>query len=195
MAATKHENLTAALAAFHTDLPKVGKNKINPHFKSKYAGLDDIAEAVLPALGKHGLAFVAAPTLTEHGFALVCTLKHETGGQVAGSWPLPSGGKPQDLGSALTYARRYMLTALTGVAPDEDDDGNGAQNTTRETPVRRAAAKPAERPAPPENWRDKVAAAQTVDELGTMFQSAQAAGWLTDEIVAALNARKAEVSA
>ena len=55
MTDTKHASLTEALAAFHADLPKVGKNSINPHFKSKYASLEDVTSAVLPALGRHGI--------------------------------------------------------------------------------------------------------------------------------------------
>lgn len=180
----------AALAAFQADLPKVGKHGLNPHFKSKYATLEDITAAVLPALAKHGLSWVAAPSMTEHGFALVCTLWHKDGGEVHGMWPLASSGNAQQRGSELTYARRYMLTSMTGVAPDEDDDGNAAV-TARQAP----AGQPAKQapPAPPSNWREVIAGTETVEALGTLMQQAQQAGWLTDEITAALNARKAEV--
>ena len=180
-----HKSIVEALAAFHADLPKVAKTSVNTHFKNKYASLEDITNVVLPALGKHGLAYAAVPQITDRGFVLHCELTHATGGSIQGEWPLPDGGAPQALGSALTYARRYMLTAMTGVAPDEDDDGNAAQAATRTVP-RQA-------PAPPANWREVIAATTTVAELATLYQQAQAAGWLTGEIQAALSARKAEV--
>jgi hypothetical protein len=121
-------NLTTALAAFHAELPKVGKGALNPAFKSKYADLADIVAVVLPALAKQGLAWITLPTVTEDGFFLEYELRHEAGESVKGRWPLPDPSKAtaQQLGSAVTYAKRYALSAVTGIAPDEDDDGNAA---------------------------------------------------------------------
>lgn len=122
------KNLASALAAFHADLPKVGKGAVNPAFKSKYADLADIVAVVLPALAKQGLAWMTTPTLTEDGFVLKYELRHEGGESITGVWPLPDPSKStsQVLGSAVTYAKRYTLSAVTGIAPDEDDDGNAA---------------------------------------------------------------------
>jgi hypothetical protein len=106
----------------------VGKGATNPAFKSKYADLADIVAAVLPKLAAQGLAWVTTPTMTEEGFVLQYELRHEEGESVKGEWPLPDPSKstPQQLGSAVTYAKRYTLSAVTGIAPDEDDDGNAA---------------------------------------------------------------------
>jgi hypothetical protein len=120
--------LAKALTAFHADLPHVGKGSTNPAFKSKYADLADIVQVVLPALAKNGLAWITTPTVTDDGFVLAYELRHVSGDSVAGTWPLPDPEKatPQQLGSAVTYAKRYALSAVTGIAPDTDDDGNAA---------------------------------------------------------------------
>lgn len=136
------KNLATALAAFHMDLPKVGKGSTNPAFKSKYADLADIVAVVLPALGRQGLAWLTRPTMTEDGFVLEYELRHEGGDKIEGAWPLPDPSKtpPQQLGSAVTYAKRYTLSAVTGIAPDEDDDGNAASAKGAPRPKQQPAA-------------------------------------------------------
>jgi hypothetical protein len=127
---TDHKTLTEALVAFHTELPKVGKGSTNPAFKSKYADLADIVSVVLPALAKQGLAWFTTPTVSDDGFVLHYELRHTSGDAITGSWPLPDPEKatPQQMGSAVTYGKRYALSAVTGIAPDEDDDGNAASS-------------------------------------------------------------------
>lgn len=139
--------IAKALTAFHTDLPKVGKGSTNPAFKSKYADLADIVSVVLPALAKQGLAWITTPRVTDDGFVLEYELRHTSGEAVTGSWPLPDPEKatPQQMGSAVTYGKRYALSAVTGIAPDEDDDGNhasaGPGAAPRRTRVDDSAAK------------------------------------------------------
>lgn len=135
-----HASLTEALAAFQADLPRVGKSSTNPHFKSKYADLADIVAAVLPKLAEHGMAWVTTPTFTVNGFVLAYELRHESGQSVTGEWPLPdpSTASSQVLGSAVTYGKRYALSAVTGIAPDDDDDGNKAsegRSAPRRAPI------------------------------------------------------------
>ena len=122
----EHKNLTAALAAFQAELPDVTKGSTNPAFKSRYADLADVVKVVLPRLAAHGLAWVTAPDITDHGPVLRYELRHTSGEAITGAWPLPDGVKAQELGSWITYGRRYTLGAVVGVAPDEDDDGNAA---------------------------------------------------------------------
>jgi hypothetical protein len=150
---TEHASLTAALSAFQAELPDVSKGSTNPAFKSKYADLADVVKVVLPALAKHGLAWVTAPDITEHGMVLRYELRHTSGDAITGSWPLPDGAKAQELGSWITYGRRYTLGAVTGIAPDEDDDGN--------------AAKGAVSPPKRESARDKIDAAVTAIHAAT----------------------------
>ncbi len=144
---TKHENLVAALAAFHADAPTVikdatakvtGENKATGEkvkYTYGYADLATVTEALNPLLGKHGLAFTSKPTMTEQGFGLVYALKHESGEVDDGFWPLPDPTrmKPQDLGSWITYWRRYAFLAITNTFPGgEDDDGQKAQAAPRD---------------------------------------------------------------
>lgn len=123
---TDHKTLTEALTAFQANLPDVSKGSTNPAFKSKYADLADVVKVVLPELAAHGLAWVTAPTRTDAGFTLRWELRHVSGENLTGEWPLPDGATPQQLGSWITYGRRYCLSAVVGIAPDEDDDGNAA---------------------------------------------------------------------
>lgn len=128
----KHPGLAAALAALQAELPTLGKGNTatvrgdKGSYTYRYADLADVSKAIMPLLAKQGLSFSAKPTLDEHGrFGLVYTLRHTSGESDSGVYPLPS-GKPQEMGSAITYARRYALCAVTGIAPDQDDDGHAA---------------------------------------------------------------------
>lgn len=116
--------LAKALRAFQHDLPKVGKSA-RGNF-GKYADLADLTDIVLPKLNEHGFSWTTQPTLHNGKFVLFYELLHDSGASISGYYPLTEGG-PQQLGSAITYARRYSLCAVTGVAPDEDDDGTAAQ--------------------------------------------------------------------
>ncbi len=127
----QYPSLAAALAAFQRVLPTVtkatsGQVRGNPNYK--YADLSDLNGAVLPKLAEFGLSFSTKPTLNAAGrFVLAYVLRHESGGVDEGEYPLPDNVSPQDMGSAQTYARRYILQAMTGVAPDgQDDDGAAA---------------------------------------------------------------------
>lgn len=121
---TTGNGLFAALAKLQADLPKIGKNATAQY--GKYADLADVSAIVLPQLGKYGLAFTARPTMHDGSFVLAYSLVHVCGEREDGFYPLPANGNSQQLGSAITYARRYSLCAVTGVAPDEDDDGAAA---------------------------------------------------------------------
>lgn len=128
---TDHKSLTEALVAFQAELPDVSKGGTNPAFKSKYATLPDVTKAVFPVLTKHGLAWVCIPDVTVDGPVMRWELRHVSGETLAGVWPLPDAVKAQELGSWHTYGRRYCLSAVTGITPDEDDDGNGATSPAR----------------------------------------------------------------
>jgi hypothetical protein len=128
---TEESPLAVALAAFQADLPRVGKGNTADmgNYSYAYADLADVSQAVLPKLAEHGLSFSTKPTLTDDGrFVLRYTLRHGSGETDSGDYPIASNGTPQQMGSAITYARRYALLAVTGVAPDhDDDDGQAAQ--------------------------------------------------------------------
>lgn len=134
------EALAAALAEAQGEMKNAVLNKTNPHFRSRYADLAAIRDATLPALSKHGLALTQTTQATADGLFLVTRLIHKSGQEISGTYPLPVTGKPQELGSALTYARRYAWSSICGITADEDDDGEAAS---------KAPAGNGQRPAPP----------------------------------------------
>ena len=121
--------LNLALSLVQAELPRIDKGrtatvptKAGGQYSYSYADLADVSAAVLPLLGKHGLSFTAWPTLVGNRFVLRYELLHGSGESKAGEYPLPGDAGAQALGSAITYARRYCLCAVTGVSPDDDDD-------------------------------------------------------------------------
>lgn len=102
------------------------KDAVNPHFKSKYVTLQGVIDAVLPALHANGFALFQQTYVVEGRTILKTSLAHVSGEVIVSDYPVhPVKADPQGEGSALTYARRYALMALCGIAP-EDDDGNAA---------------------------------------------------------------------
>lgn len=126
------ESLTSALAAVQAELPVVGKDhkatvkSDKGSYTYKYANLAAVTAAILPLLSKQGLAWTTLPEVTDGKFVLRYELRHVSGDVLSGSYPLPTTSRPQEMGSAITYARRYALCAVTGVAPEEDDDNASA---------------------------------------------------------------------
>lgn len=128
----KPTTLAAALAAFQLELPRLPKSKTANAGTYDY-GYADLAEAsliILPLLAKHGLSFSSKPTVLDGRPVLISTLRHAGGDSDEAIWELPPKGSPQQIGSAITYGRRYTLCAMTGVAAgDEDDDGREAEKS------------------------------------------------------------------
>lgn len=154
--------LNAALAAFQAEVPKITKDEkakiegVSPKtgmpfsYPYSYANLAAICAVASPLLGKHGLAFSARPTLIDGKFCLAYELRHSSGEELPGVMPLPSSGKPQDLGSLLTYYRRYAMCAVCNIAPTEDDNDAATANHEQRFDTRSAAeAFENATPAPP----------------------------------------------
>lgn len=121
-------NLATALAMAQMNLKGAIKDSANPFFKSKYADLSSVVEAIRPAFGQCGLSYIQRIEPSDRDEVRVETiLLHASGEWLScGVLNLPvSKADAQGYGSALTYARRYSLAAACGVAP-EDDDGNAA---------------------------------------------------------------------
>lgn len=128
------KELIAAFIKAQGEIEGALKDKLNPHFKSKYADLSAVVDAIKPALQKHGLGFVQVSHDADH-CACIETLIVHTSGQTmsAGKVSVPvSKIDAQGYGSAMTYARRYSLSAAFGVCP-EDDDGNAAAKAKPDT--------------------------------------------------------------
>lgn len=121
----KTELLKAFIAA-QGEMDGAKKNSANPAFKSKYADLGAVCDAVMEALNKHGIGVIQFPTYDADGVHVQTILAHSAGGTMSDVLTLkPQQATPQGVGSAVTYARRYALSAICGIAP-EDDDGNAA---------------------------------------------------------------------
>lgn len=120
-------SLHSAMAAAFGEIEAATKSANNPHFKSKYADIGAVIEAVKPALIKHGLFFTQHPHPSEEGVTVETVLHHAGGESFSlGSLFVPANKRDaQGFGSALTYARRYALVTAFGV-PTEDDDGSAA---------------------------------------------------------------------
>ena len=114
--------LFKALCAFHATNPKALMNKVNPHFKSNYAPLEQVV-AVAHSMAAYGL-IVIQPV---EGEEVITLLAHESGEYITSRTPIVAQkSTAQGYGSGVTYARRYALSAIIGIASEPDDDGNAA---------------------------------------------------------------------
>ena len=118
--------LIKALVAAQKTSEAVLKASTNPAFRSRYADLAAVVEAVVPALNKAGVAVIQSPSFDGVLVSVTTILAHECGSSLTATLSMrPTKADPQGVGSAITYARRYALLSMTGAAP-EDDDGNAA---------------------------------------------------------------------
>lgn len=123
------KNIFKALSDFKKDFKQPLKDANNPFFKSKYVPLESIVQAIDNEAPEHGLGYFQEATTNEHGEVGVKTTVIHSSGEYIESLPLymkPDKNTPQGVGSAITYAKRYGLSAMFGVASDVDDDGNEA---------------------------------------------------------------------
>lgn len=123
--------LFKALCKAQAEMKNPAFDAMNPHFKSKYASLASVREAVLPVLHKHGLALAQFPKAIPGFAGVVNMLMHESGESLQEECLLPL-EKPNahGAGSCITYARRYSLQGIAGVVAEEDDDANASVKTS-----------------------------------------------------------------
>lgn len=124
--------LATALSKAQGEIKGALKDQSNPYFKSKYADLGSVVEAIRAPLAKYGLSYTQLTEPSEKDEVRVETvILHSSGQWISSLLALPvSKADAQGFGSALTYARRYGLSAAFGVAP-EDDDGNAAVESAK----------------------------------------------------------------
>jgi hypothetical protein len=149
--------LAAALSKAQSAITGALKDNANSFFKSKYADLASCWDACRSQLAANNLAVIQTTEVTEAGTVLVTTLAHSSGEWMRGYLPvLTKDAGPQGQGSGLTYARRYALAAMVGLA-QIDDDGEAAQARGKKEPTPDIAK--------------KVGACQSVADLTALFQS------------------------
>jgi hypothetical protein len=167
--------LAAALAKAQGAMKGAVKDSANPFFKSKYADLASVVEAIRAAFSANGLSYIQTVEPSDKDEVRVeTTLLHSSGEWIScGVLALPvSKVDAQGYGSALTYARRYSLSAAAGVSTELDDDGNAA-----------SAAKP----RPSMDCTDHLTALQdatTLEALQTAFKTAYKAAQATQDTMA-----------
>jgi hypothetical protein len=136
----KSDSITTIAPALHKAQGQIKaalKDSTNPHFRSKYADLSSVIEAVKPALQANGITYLQGVHDAVDGVAVETMLLHTSGEWISSVMRIPAVKQDaQGYGSAITYGRRYGLQSMCGV-PAEDDDGNAAtaSTTSRITPV------------------------------------------------------------
>jgi len=140
--------IAPALVKAQAEIRPIVKDSTNPAFRSKYTSLDAIMEVVRPVMAKHGLFVVQSVLDTidgEHSISITVESRviHSSGEWIAGVVQVPVMQQTSHgFGSALSYGRRYSLSALLSLASDEDDDGNGA--------IQAQQSRPQIKPGPPQ---------------------------------------------
>lgn len=147
-----HRAFNTALAAYQGEMQAAKRDGKNPHYRNTYATLASVIEAVKPAC-KQGLSHTQTLERSPDGLILVTTLRHKEGFEVRSELPLALGNDWQKFGSGYTYARRFALMGIYGIASSDDpsdDDGSAASS--------QGAAKKVAPPAQPSPLEQRIQA-------------------------------------
>lgn len=123
------QNLSKAMAEFQKSIKQPLKDANNPFFKKLYVPLENVVEAINKTGSPLGISFMQFASSDDTGSIEVATLVMHSTGEYIEFPPVrmkPESNKPQAVGSAITYAKRYALSAIFGITSDKDDDGNEA---------------------------------------------------------------------
>jgi len=122
------KSIWGKLAQFQKQVQIIGFDSVNPHFKNKYASLAAVVKTCAPVLSENGLAF---SQIFSGSDIITIVADTETGEKIESVLRLPVAdtATAQQIGSAITYMKRYALCAILGVVGDDDDDGNEATKT------------------------------------------------------------------
>jgi len=170
--------LAKALSNFQGKMTAIKKDAVNPFYKSKYATLDTIWETIRKPLSENGLSVAQTMNLIEGKNVLETTLYHTSGEWISGTQLVnPIKDDPQSLGSAISYARRYSLSAILGIVADEDDDANIATKAE----VKEVKSKSSlEKPVSPETPR-KIEPTITPAQTKKIYASVKEKGITSDQ--------------
>lgn len=142
-------NLATALCQFQAEISNPKNTANNPFFKSKYAPLNDVLNLVRPILSKHGLSIFQSPSGDGDNIIITTMLMHSSGEWIESEPLILKADKAtaQGAGSAITYGRRYAVSAILGISSEDDDDGNHATGNT-EPRQQQSPRKPTQADAP-----------------------------------------------
>jgi len=173
------KDIAAAMAKAQTQIKAAIKDTKGQVGKGvyKYADLASVWDACKAGLSANGIAVIQKPDFDTNGVMWLETLLlHSSGDCITGRYPLrPTQDTPQAYGSAITYARRYSLSAMVGIVTDEDDDGAAGSR-------RDSHDEPPSRPVAPTVEERQAAAKSYVDEaikaIGTLTDAAGLNAWV-----------------
>lgn len=150
--------LSAALVAAQAEMPALTLDGRNDHFGHRYATLGGIISTIRPVLARHGLAVVQSVETRDGALALVTRIAHASGEYIESIfyWPMPL--RIHDLGAAITYLRRYALSAMLCLAADHDDDAAPLARPP-ERSARPERPEPAQQPATSSGVSERVRSA------------------------------------
>lgn len=180
------KQISKAILEAQKEMGNATKGSSNPFFKSKYADLNAIREACMPALHNHGISCLQ-PTVHIDGKNFIKTiLLHESGEMFEGLTEIIYSkiNDAQAQGSGITYARRYGLQSLLNIGAD-DDDGNKAS-----MPVSKKNES-----NPYQDWIDEVAKITTIIGLGEFYTKNSKVVESNKEVKAIFTKRKIEITA
>jgi hypothetical protein len=151
------QEIAKAISTFQGAMSSVTKSKTNPFFQSTYADLDSIWDACRAHLKTNGLSLIQTTAFDEGGDYLTTTLLHISGEYILGRYRLsPVKPDPQSMGSAMTYARRYAMSAILGVSADDDDDGERSMGDRGNQPARRTPSRQVKEQTPDQQEQPSV---------------------------------------
>src|SRR5262245_5995717 len=140
---TELGELAKALSLAQSEMLAASKDAQNPYFKSSYATLASVWDACRGPLTKHGLSVAQLPVNQNGTVGVVTTLLHSSGQFLRSMlFMKPEKDTPQAIGSTLTYARRYALAAVVGVAPEDDDGNEGSGKSDKAQLADKVPARP-----------------------------------------------------
>lgn len=155
-----------AFAKAQGELANPPKNKVNPHFNSRYVDLSDGLDVIRKTFSKHNLAIIQGTSFENEITILTTRVLHKSGQWMEWTYPVSGLDTHQKMGSAMTYARRYALFSIVGVAGEDDDDGNAASAPTK--PVKKVAEigmTPAESTQSAESLISEIEALDSIEAL------------------------------
>lgn len=187
------DKIAEALAKAQSEIQQPQKNKTVTVKKDgvvlythDYADYNAIVEAIRGPLSKNGIAFVHLLTTEARALVLKTQLIHSSGQILESVYPLPSSTDPKVIGGAITYGKRYCLSAITGCVADDDVDSDPANVSSFQDRKAGSAAPagPAPKGATPSPVKPKDASpwSPSTDQLGRLFAIAGDKGWTNDQV-------------
>ena len=185
------KEISKAILAAQMEMGNATKGSSNPFFKSKYADLNAIREACLPALHNHGISCLQ-PTVHIDGKNFIKTiLLHESGETFEGLTEIIYSkiNDAQAQGSGITYARRYGLQSLLNIGAD-DDDGNKASMPSKPKPIVESESDINVY----SEWASEIEKVKTIDELMVLYNGKKITIDMNPNIKAMFTKKKVELS-